>query len=127
MPKQPFTAQQIFSLKLETLEQRIWDFYQETQDSTMTLKLILSLRVRYQLGAEEFALVLKDLVRQLFLQTKATRTMKRYFYCFAEYFEDLEWAKLGVKLFPVRKFVEKAKSVIGAQIARFLPAKAAVP
>lgn len=127
MPKQPLTPQQIFSLKLETLEQRIWDFYQETQDSTMTLKLILSLRIRYQLGAEEFALVLKDLVRQLFLQTKATRTMKRYFYYFAEYFEDVEWAKIGVKLFPVRKFVEKAKFVIGAQIARFLPAKAAVP
>lgn len=127
MTEQPFTPYQLFNLKLETLETRILDHYQENQDSTMTVKLILALRVRYQLGAKEFALVLKDLVRHLFLRTKATRTMKHFFYYFKDYFEAGELSKLKLKLFPVRNFIEKAKTLFGSQIAKFRPTEEAIP
>ena len=127
MTEHPFTAYQLFNLKLETLETRILDHYQETQDSTTTVKLILALRVRYQLGAKEFALVLKDLVRHLFLQTKVTRTMKHFFYHFKDYFEAGELNRLKLKLFPVKQFFEKAKTLIGSQIAKFRPTEEAIP
>lgn len=127
MTEHPFTAYQLFNLKLETLEQRILDHYQETQDSTTTVKLILALRVRYQLGSKEFALVLKDLVRHLFLQTKATRTMKHFFYHFKDYFEASELSRLKLRLFPVKQVVEKVKTLLGSQIAKFRPTEEAIP
>ncbi|MGG5329005.1 hypothetical protein [Enterococcus sp. AZ163] len=121
MSEQPFTHQQLFTLKLETIEQRLLEYYQETQNSTMTIKLLLALRVRYQLGAKEFALVLQDLVRYLFMNTKATKTMKRFFWYFADYFETSELRLLGLKLKPVRNFIEGAKSFIKLQIAKIFP------
>ncbi|MEO1768468.1 hypothetical protein [Candidatus Enterococcus ferrettii] len=127
MTEHPFTHHQLFNLKLETLETRILDHYQETQDGTTTVKLILALQVRHQLGAKEFALVLKDLVRHLFLRTKATRTMKHFFYYFKDYFETSELRKLGLKLFPIKKFVEKATALLSSQIAKFLPNEEAIP
>ncbi|MGM0214767.1 hypothetical protein [Enterococcus sp. AZ109] len=127
MSKQPFTHLKIFGLTRETLERQIIEYYDETQDSSVTVQILLALQVRYQLGAEEFALVLQDLVRYLFLRTKATRTMKRFFYYFKDYFEATEWKKLSLKLFPVREFIEKAKTIIGAQLAKFRPAEETVP
>ncbi|MGM0212662.1 hypothetical protein [Enterococcus sp. AZ109] len=127
MSRQPFTDYQIFNLTRETLEQRIGEYYDETQDGATTIKLLLALRVRYQLGAEEFALVLQDLVKYLFTKTKATRTMKRFFYYFAEYFDTAEWKKLCLRVFPIRNFIEKAKSIAGSLIAQFRPSETAVP
>ena len=118
LSEQPFTHQQLFNLKLETIEQRLMEYYQETQNGTMTIKLLLALRVRYQLGAKEFALVLQDLVRYLFMNTKATKTMKQFFWYFVDYFETSELRILNLKLNPVRNFVEKTKSLIKSQVAK---------
>ncbi|EOH98137.1 hypothetical protein [Enterococcus pallens] len=118
MSEQPFTHQQLFNLKLETIEQRLMEYYQETQNGTMTIKLLLALRVRYQLGAKEFALVLQDLVHYLFKNTKATKTMKRFFWYFADYFETSELRILALKLDPIRNFIEATKSLIKSQIAK---------
>jgi len=115
---------QLFSLKPETLEERITWFYQLTQNSTVTIKYILTLRVRYQLGAQEFAYILKDLVRFLFLNTKATRTMKRFFHYFKDYFLDLEWKTLSLRLFSVRSFGEKAASLVRSLISLVRPEEA---
>ncbi len=124
MPELPFSANQMFNLKRETLEERIMEYYQETQNSTMTIKLLLTLRVRYQLGSEEFALVLKELVHYLFTRTRATRTMKRFFYYFQDYFDAPKWQKLRLRVFPVRNFIEKAKSIVQSALAKFMPTEA---
>ena len=118
MSEQPFTHQQLFNLKLETIEQRLMEYYQETQNGTMTIKLLLAVRIRYQLGAKEFALVLQDLVHYLFKNTKATKTMKRFFWYFADYFETTELRILSLKLNPVRNFIEAAKSLVQTAISK---------
>ena len=118
MSEQPFTHQQLFNLKLETIEQRLMEYYQETQNGSMTIKLLLALRVRYQLGAKEFALVLQDLVHYLFKHTKATKTMKRFFWYFADYFETSELRILALRINPARNFVEKAKSLMKSAITK---------
>ncbi|MGO3791465.1 MAG: hypothetical protein ACTJG1_08395, partial [Enterococcus gilvus] len=46
------------------------------------------------------------------LHTKATRTMKRFFHYFADYFMAPEFRALRLKLFPVRNFMEKASSLV---------------
>lgn len=109
---EPLTHQQLFHLQPKTLEKRIQTFYQESQNSSLTIKYILALRVRYQLGAQEFAEILKELVRYLFLKTKATRTMKRFFYYFQDYFLAPEWRGLKLRVFPIRNFGETTLSIV---------------
>lgn len=129
MITQPMTlsCRQLFNLQLPTLEKRINQYYQETQNSTTTIKYILALRVRHQLGAKEFAFILKDLVRDIFLHTKATRTMKRFLFYFEDYFLTQEWGVLTLKVFPVRKFIEKAKSTVHSLIDKFRPTETSEP
>lgn len=121
MNEQFLTYRQTFSLKPETLEKRIMDYYQETQNSSLTIKYILALRVRFKLGAQEFAHILEDLVRYLFMNTKATRTMKRFFYYFKDYFMEAEWKRLTLRIFPLRNFGKKILSVVRSLIPSSRP------
>lgn len=121
MNEQLLTCEQIFSLKPETLEKRIMEYYQETQNSSLTIKYILALRVRFKLGAQEFAHILEDLVRYLLMNTKATRTMKRFFYFFEDYFQASEWKRLTLRVFPIRNFGKKVASVVRSLISAIRP------
>ena len=106
---------------IETLEKRIMEYYQETQNSSLTIKYILALRVRFKLGAQEFAHILEDLVRYLFMNTKATRTMKRFFYYFKDYFMESEWKRLTLRVFPIRNFGKKVVSAVRSLISAVRP------
>lgn len=121
MNEQLLTCEQIFSLKPEILEKRIMEYYQETQNSSLTIKYILALRVRFKLGAQEFAHILEDLVRYLLMNTKATRTMKRFFYFFEDYFQASEWKRLTLRVFPIRNFGKKVASVVRSLISAIRP------
>lgn len=121
MDEQLLTYKQAFSLKSETLERRIMEYYQETQNSSLTIKYILALRVHFKLGVQEFAHILVDIVRSLFMNTKATRTMKRFFYFFEDYFQATEWKRLTLKVFPLRNFGKKVFSVVRSLISTVRP------
>lgn len=121
MNEQLLSCRQLFNLKPKTLETRIINFYNQTQNSSLTIQYILTLRVRYQLGAQEFAHILKDLVRYLFMNTKATRTMKRFFYYFQDYFMAPEWRSLRLRLFTVRSFGEKVMSIARSLVSAVRP------
>lgn len=121
MNEQLLSHQQVFSLKPQTLEKRIMEYYQETQNSSLTLKYILALRVRGQLGAQESAPILQDLVRYLFMNTKATRTMKRFFYYFQDYFMESEWKRLRLRVFPLRNFGETIQSIVRSLLSTIRP------
>ena len=126
MNEQLLTCDQAFSLKPETLEKRIMEYYQETQNSSLTIKYILALRVRFKLGAQEFAHILEDLVRYLFMNTKATRTMKRFFYYFKDYFMESEWKRLALRVFPIRNFGKKVVFAVRSLISAVRPEETTV-
>lgn len=121
------TYYQVFHLTAKTLETRIMTYYQETQNSSLTLKYILALRVRFKLGAQEFEHILKDLVRHLFMNTKATKTMKRFFYYFEDYFITPEWKSLNLRVFPLRNFGERVVSVVHSLVSLVRPEEASEP
>lgn len=127
MNEQLLTHNQLFTLKPDTLEKRIMDYYQETQNSSLTIKYIIALRVRFKLGAQEFAHILEDLVRYLFMNTKATRTMKRFFYYFKDYFVESEWKRLTMRVFPLRNFGEKVVSVARSLMSFVRPEETTEP
>ena len=124
---QTLSFRQLFNLKAKTLEQRITNFYHETQNSSVTIKYILALKVRCQLGAAEFEHFLKDLVREVFMHTKDTRTMKRLFYYFEDYFMAPEWRSLKLRVFPVKKFGEKLVSVARSLMSFVRPEETSEP
>ncbi|MGM0303885.1 hypothetical protein IGI66_003550 [Enterococcus sp. AZ048] len=115
------THRQLFSMTPKNLEKRISEHYYQTQNSNLTIQYALALRVRCTLGAQEFKHILRDLIRELFLTTKATRTMKRFFYYFQDYFMAPEWRSLKLRVFPLRNFGEKAVTLVHSLISTIRP------
>ncbi|MBU5364431.1 hypothetical protein ACFFH2_06305 [Enterococcus devriesei] len=107
MVVQPFSAQQLFKLKRQTLEKRLTDYYGETQDTKTLLNLLIALQIRDALGNEDFSQFLRPLVRQLFLKTTATRVLRHYYCHFESYFSAKEWQTVLARLFPIKIYLTK--------------------
>lgn len=79
MQEMNLTLQKVFSLKRKTIEKRLSAYYEKTHDEKATVQILIALQVRDELGEADFSFFLKDLVRKLFLKTKSTRTLRRYY------------------------------------------------
>ena len=102
---------QLFQLTRKTLEQRINNYYQATNDGDGTIALMIALQVREALSEADFSFMLADLVQFIFLRTRSSAALRRYYIYFAEYFEKKEWRLLVIKLFPVKGYLaEKIKT-----------------
>lgn len=105
MQEMNLTLQKVFSLKRKTIEKRLSAYYEKTHDEKATVQILIALQVRDELGEADFSFFLKDLVRKLFLKTKSTRTLRRYYLFFREYFTAKEWRLLSLRLFPVKTYI----------------------
>ncbi|GCF93313.1 hypothetical protein NRIC_12040 [Enterococcus florum] len=102
MQEQPFTMEQLFRLKRQTLEKRIFAYYDQTKNEANTLKLLVVLQVRDRIGFEDFSWFLCELVRSLY-RLRVTHAMKRYLFYFQHYFSPAEWQQLLQRLFPEKR------------------------
>ncbi|EOH94942.1 hypothetical protein [Enterococcus pallens] len=116
MTEHPFTQYHLFHLKRKTLEKQITHYYQETRDSSVTIQLLLVMKVRHMLGETDFELFLQDLVKHLFANNKITRALRRYFYFFREYFNDREWKILSYRCFPPEHVTTELLSVVPSTV-----------
>lgn len=98
------TIEKIFRLKRKTIEKRLMDYYEETHDENGTVQILIALQVRDELGTADFSFFLKDLVHHLFLKTKSTRALRRYYIYFKDYFDGKDWRLITLRLFPVKTF-----------------------
>lgn len=105
MQEMNLTLQKVFSLKRKTIEKRLSAYYEKTHDEKATVQILIALQVRDELGEADFSFFLKDLVRKLFLKTKSTRTLRRYYLFFREYFTTKEWRLLSLRLFPIKIYI----------------------
>lgn len=105
MQEMNLTLQKVFSLKRKTIEKRLSAYYEKTHDEKATVQILIALQVRDELGEPDFSFFLKDLVRKLFLKTKSTRTLRRYYLFFREYFTAKEWRLLPLRLFPIKTYI----------------------
>ncbi|MBO0452508.1 hypothetical protein [Candidatus Enterococcus murrayae] len=99
------TANQIFTLKRKTLEKRLMAYYEETHDENKIVKIMIALQVRDELCDADFSYFLKELVRHLFLKTKSTRALRRYYIYFEEYFDAKEWRLLTLRLRSIKTLI----------------------
>ena len=112
MDEYGLSCKQIFSLKRKTLEKRIRNFYNETNDSDSAIRLLVALQVREELALADFSFMLADLVHYIFMKTKSNATLRRFYIFFEEYFDKKEWRVLLIKLFPAKTYIaEKLKTL----------------
>ena len=111
-----FTHQQLFGLKKSTLEKRIIAYYKKTGDSMTTIQYLMALMIRQRLGANEFELVLQELVRHLFMQKNLTKNMKEFLFHFKNYFTAYEWIYLLFRCFSIRLYTQKALTILQTQL-----------
>lgn len=124
---QELPYQKLFQLRRATLESRIGDFYNETRDEKTTIKYLVALQIRDELSVEDFSFVLSELVRHIFLKTKSTRTLRRYYYLFLDYFTTKEFKNLTSRLFTVKRFITEKLTKLMDRIEEARPDTFAVP
>ncbi|MBO1306031.1 hypothetical protein JZO70_07655 [Enterococcus sp. 669A] len=112
----PFTQYQVFHSKAATLREQIIAYYQETKNSAVTIQLLLAMKIRNQLGEQDFDLFLKDLVRHLFSKATINRALRRYFYFFTEYFEKGELEIVSDRCFPPQHVTTDLMEVVQATV-----------
>ncbi|MBO0452825.1 hypothetical protein [Candidatus Enterococcus murrayae] len=99
------SRRQLFTLTRKTLERRVTHYYKKTNDGNGAIQILVALQVRDELEAADFSMLLKRLVRHIFLQTRSTAAMRRFYSYFAAYFEKKEWRLLTIKLFPAKTYI----------------------
>ncbi|MBO1307701.1 hypothetical protein JZO70_16105 [Enterococcus sp. 669A] len=124
---QELQISRLFTWKRSTVESRVGTFYNETGDSKNTIKYLVALQIRDELSVEDFSFVLKELVRHIFLKTKTTRALRRYYYLFLDYFTAKEWKHLTSRLFTVKRFVTEKLTQLMDLIEEVRPEAFAVP
>ncbi|MEO1772899.1 MULTISPECIES: hypothetical protein [Enterococcus] len=127
MTEHTLNYQQLFQLQRSTLETRISNYYDESRDSKNTIKYLIALQIRDELSSKDFSYVLGGLVRHIFLETKSTRALRRYYYLFREYFALDEWKLLTSRLFAITMFVAEKISKLKDQFAKLVPETFSVP
>jgi len=106
----------LFSLSRKTLEKRISSYYHTTNDGTATLEMLITLQVRQELCKADFSYVLRSLVQRIFLKTRSTAAMRRYYLYFIDYFGKEDWQLLSVKLFPAQTFISEKLEHLYSQV-----------
>lgn len=106
---------QLFTLTRKTLEKRISQYYHETHDGNGAIEYLIALQVREELSASDFSFMLADLVRHIFLRTRSTAALRRYYMFFAEYFAKNEWRLLELKLFPTKTYIVEKLNTLFTQ------------
>ncbi|MGP5430700.1 hypothetical protein ACTXNW_14935 [Enterococcus malodoratus] len=112
MEEYGLSKNQLFTLTRKTLEKRVNNYYQKTNDGNGAIEMLIALQVREGLCEADFSMMLMELVQHIFLRTRSTAAMRRYYLYFAEYFEKKEWRLLSIKLFPAKTYIaEKLRAL----------------
>ncbi|MDU5335329.1 hypothetical protein [Enterococcus sp.] len=113
MEKPLFTPTQIFSLKRKTIEKRMDRYFNDTHDAKQTIQILVALQVRDELAEEDFSFCMMELVRRILMKSKTSRTLRRYYIYFKNYFSSKEWKVVSLRLFAAKSFIkEKIEKVI---------------
>ncbi|MGG5370347.1 hypothetical protein [Enterococcus sp. AZ196] len=110
----PLTERQIFTMKRDTLEQRLISYFDYSQNSSAIIEYAIAIMVRNSLILSDYSFMAQSLIRELFLTAAPSDVMRRYCLYFENYFEDgKEWQKVKERLFKnqaeFQQFTEEAR------------------
>lgn len=100
MTKVKLGRSQVFGFRnRKNLEKRINDYYKETQDAVHVIFCAIAIAVRNGLSASDFSFIAKELIRSLFLENDAVRSIPLSCIYFRDHFNDDEWQTVINRLF----------------------------
>ena len=90
---------QLFLMKWENLEGRILKRFEQSQNVSEVIEYLVAVLVRSALCSRAISETLKSLIRELFLTSEPSDTLRRYAPYFEEYCEKSEWKTIIKRLF----------------------------
>ncbi len=100
MTKVKLGRSQVFGFRnRKNLEKRINGYYKETQDAVHVIFCAIAIAVRNGLSASDFSFIAKELIRSLFLENDAVRSIPLSCIYFRDHFNDDEWQTVINRLF----------------------------
>ncbi|MGM0216603.1 DUF2922 domain-containing protein [Enterococcus sp. AZ109] len=97
--KYVLSSRQINTMKRTSLEKRVHDFHSESGNDVYTIQAVLAVMIRNALSTEDFSFLAEDLIRKIFLTSKAVHEIRLSCVYFRDYFTDDEWKKVKNRLF----------------------------
>jgi len=96
----PLTERQIFSMKRNSLEQKIISYFDYSQNASAVIEYAVAIMVRNTLILSDYSFMFKELICHLLLNAKPSDTLRKYCLYFENYFEDeKDWQKVISRLF----------------------------
>lgn len=101
MQTQRLGSRQLFTMIRGNLEKRIIKFYSETNDGSAVIEYAVAVLVRQALTLDfaGFSFMCQDLIRELFLNTAPSHTLRRFSVFFESYFDKQEWQTVIDRLY----------------------------
>ena len=90
---------QLFLMKWENLEGRILKRFEQSQNVSEVIEYLVAVLVRNALCSRAISETLQALIRELFLTSEPSDTLRRYAPYFEEYCEKSEWKTIIKRLF----------------------------
>ncbi|MGG5333169.1 hypothetical protein [Enterococcus sp. AZ163] len=95
----PLGTRQLHNMLRNSLEKRIRDFYQITNDGAYVIQCALIVLLRNALCPADFSYLAADLIRSLFMESKDLQEVRELCVYFRPYFSDKEWDIILRRLF----------------------------
>lgn len=99
---------QLFCTKRETVEKKVVQYFEKTQDADSVVEYAIALMVRHALVLGDFSLLFQDVIREIYSHARPSNTLKKFFPYFQSYFSDSEWQQIIKRLFISEKKYKKA-------------------
>jgi len=90
---------QLFLMKWENLEGRIIKRFEQSKNVSEVIEYLVAVLVRSALSSRAISDTLKSLIRELFLTSEPSDTLRQYAPYFEEYCEKSEWKTIIERLF----------------------------
>lgn len=96
----PLGSRQLFHMKNITLERRVKDYFQATNNASNVIEYLVAILVRNALIYEDFSFLCQSLVEEIFMTAEPSETLRRYSALFKPYFRKSgDWDKVVSRLF----------------------------
>ena len=89
---------QLFCTKRETVEKKVVQYFEKTQDADSVVEYAIALMVRHSLVLGDFSLLFQDVIREIYSHARPSNTLKKFLPYFQSYFNDSEWQQIIKRL-----------------------------
>ncbi|REC32621.1 hypothetical protein CF160_09320 [Enterococcus pseudoavium] len=112
------TQRQLFTMKRATLEKKIIQYYEESNDGSSVVEYAIALMVRHALTLGDYSQMFQQIIVALFLAADSSFGMRQWCPLFRSYFKNEEWETVMTRLFRTNQEYEEVTKATRELIQR---------